>query len=158
MGITFIYVTHDQGEALSMSDRIAVFNKGRPEQIASPAQIYEHPATAFVAGFVGVSNIVSGAAAAAIPGAPRAFSIRPEKITIAPSGTPAPAGSAAVEGTITSVLYLGANTRFHVALAAGGELTVIEQNREETASSALARQGQPVRLIWQTSHVQEMQP
>jgi len=82
VGITFIYVTHDQGEALSMSDRIAVFNKGRVEQIASPAQIYEHPASAFVAGFVGVSNILAGAAAAAVPGAPPAFSIRPEKIRI----------------------------------------------------------------------------
>ena len=86
VGITFIYVTHDQGEALSMSDRIAVFNKGRIEQIASPAEIYEHPASAFVAGFVGVSNILSGAAAAAIAGAPPAFSIRPEKIVIAPAG------------------------------------------------------------------------
>ncbi|HYV89012.1 MAG TPA: TOBE domain-containing protein, partial [Candidatus Polarisedimenticolia bacterium] len=158
VGITFIYVTHDQGEALSMSDRIAVFNKGRIEQIASPAQVYEHPASAFVAGFVGVSNILSGGAAAAIAGAPPAFSIRPEKIRIAPAGTPAPAGSCAADGTITSVLYLGASTRFHVALPAGGELTVIEQNREETASSALARQGQAVRLIWQQSHIQEMRP
>jgi putative spermidine/putrescine transport system ATP-binding protein len=158
VGITFIYVTHDQGEALSMSDRIAVFNKGRIEQIASPAEVYEHPASAFVAGFVGVSNILSGAAAAAIAGAPPAFSIRPEKIVIAPPGMKAPAGSCAVDGTITSVLYLGASTRFHVALPAGGELTVIEQNREETASSALARQGQPVRLIWQQTHIQEMRP
>src|SRR5260221_396807 len=89
VGITFIYVTHDQGEALSMSDRIAVFNKGRIEQIASPAEIYEHPASAFVAGFVGVSNILSGSAAATVAGAPPVFSIRPEKITIAPAGTPA---------------------------------------------------------------------
>jgi putative spermidine/putrescine transport system ATP-binding protein len=158
VGITFIYVTHDQGEALSMSDRIAVFNKGRIEQIASPAEIYEHPASAFVAGFVGVSNILSGAAAAAVAGAPPVFSIRPEKITIAPAGTPAPADACAVDGTISSVLYLGANTRFHVALAGGGELTVIEQNREETASSALARQGHAVRLLWQRSHIQEMRP
>ena len=158
VGITFIYVTHDQGEALSMSDRIAVFNKGRVEQIASPAQIYEHPASAFVAGFVGVSNILAGAAAAAVPGAPAAFSIRPEKIRIAPAGTQAPGSFCAVDGTITSVLYLGASTRFNVALAAGGELTVIEQNREETASSALARQGQVVRLIWQRGHIQEMRP
>ncbi len=158
VGITFIYVTHDQGEALSMSDRIAVFNKGRIEQIASPAQIYEHPASAFVAGFVGVSNILSGAAAAAVAGAPPVFSIRPEKIRIAPAGTPAPADACAVDGTITSVLYLGANTRFNVALAGGGELAVIEQNREETASSALARQGHAVRLLWQRNHIQEMRP
>ena len=87
VGITFIYVTHDQGEALSMSDRIAVFNKGRIEQIGSPAEIYEHPASAFVAGFVGVSNLVSGAGRAAIPGVPPAFSIRPEKIHIAAPGS-----------------------------------------------------------------------
>ena len=156
VGITFIYVTHDQGEALSMSDRIAVFNKGRIEQIGSPAEIYEHPASVFVAGFVGVSNLVSGPAAASIPGVPPAFSIRPEKIHIAAPGSPAPADSCAVDGTISSVLYLGASTRFHVALAGGGELTVIDQNREETASTALARQGQAVRLIWQRAHIQEM--
>jgi putative spermidine/putrescine transport system ATP-binding protein len=158
VGITFVYVTHDQGEALSMSDRIAVFNKGRIEQIASPAEIYEHPVSAFVAGFVGVSNMLSGRAAAAVGGAPPIFSIRPEKIRIAPPGTPASADACAVDGTITSVLYLGASTRFNVALTAGGELTVIEQNLEETASSALARQGQPVRLIWQRSNVQEIRP
>jgi putative spermidine/putrescine transport system ATP-binding protein len=156
VGITFIYVTHDQGEALSMSDRIAVFNKGRIEQIGSPAEIYEHPASVFVAGFVGVSNLVSGPAAASIPGVPPAFSIRPEKIHIAAPGSSAPADSCAVDGTISSVLYLGASTRFHVALAGGGELTVIDQNREETAFSALARQGQAVRLIWQRVHIQEM--
>jgi putative spermidine/putrescine transport system ATP-binding protein len=93
-----------------------------------------------------------------VPGAPPAFSIRPEKIRIAPAGTQAPGTFCAVDGTITSVLYLGASTRFNVALAAGGELTVIEQNREETASSALARQGQAVRLIWQRGHIQEMRP
>jgi putative spermidine/putrescine transport system ATP-binding protein len=156
VGITFIYVTHDQGEALSMSDRIAVFNKGRIEQIGSPAEIYEHPASVFVAGFVGVSNLVSGPAAAAIPGVPPAFSIRPEKIHIAAPGSAAPTGACAVDGTISSVLYLGASTRFHVALAGGGELTVIDQNREETASTALARQGQAVRLFWQRAHIQEM--
>jgi putative spermidine/putrescine transport system ATP-binding protein len=156
VGITFIYVTHDQGEALSMSDRIAVFNTGRIEQIGSPAEIYEHPASVFVAGFVGVSNLVSGPAAASIPGVPQAFSIRPEKIHIAAPGSAAPADSCAVDGTISSVLYLGASTRFHVALAGGGELTVIDQNRAETASSALARQGQAVRLIWQRAHIQEM--
>jgi putative spermidine/putrescine transport system ATP-binding protein len=156
VGITFIYVTHDQGEALSMSDRIAVFNRGRVEQIGSPAEIYEHPASVFVAGFVGVSNLVTGAAAAAIPGVPPAFSIRPEKIGIIAPGSAAPPEACAVDGTISSVLYLGASTRFHVALQGGGELTVIEQNREETASSALARQGQAVRLVWHRAHIQEM--
>src|SRR5215469_5438315 len=139
-----------------MSDRIAVFSKGRIEQIGSPAEVYEHPASVFVAGFVGVSNLVSGAAAAAIPGTPGAFSIRPEKIHMAAPGSPAPADSVVVDGKISSVLYLGASTRFHVALPGGGELTVIDQNRAETATTALARQGQPVRLVWERAHIQEM--
>jgi putative spermidine/putrescine transport system ATP-binding protein len=80
VGITFVYVTHDQEEALTMSDRVAVFNHGRIEQVGSPAQIYEHPATPFVAGFVGVSNLVGGEMARAITGSPDTFSIRPEKI------------------------------------------------------------------------------
>src|SRR5262249_27229588 len=125
-------------------------------QIGSPAEIYEHPASVFVAGFVGVSNLVTGEAAAAIPGVPPAFSIRPEKIGIIAPGSAAPPESCVVDGTISSVLYLAASTRFHVALQGGGELTVIEQNREETASSALARQGQAVRLVWHRAHIQEM--
>jgi putative spermidine/putrescine transport system ATP-binding protein len=157
VGITFIYVTHDQGEALSMSDRVAVFNKGRIEQIGSPTEIYEHPATTFVAGFVGISNILSGAAAATIQGAPAAFSIRPEKITMAFEGdaTP-PAGSCAVRGTVDSLLYLGAATRFNVALNDGGELTVIEQNRSGGNRSVSAAQGRPVILWWERGHMQAM--
>src|SRR3970282_748595 len=90
IGITFIYVTHDQGEALSMSDRLAVFDRGRIEQIGTREEIYEHPATVFVAGFVGVSNLLEGAAAAAIAGAPRAFSIRPEEIRLGAADAAAP--------------------------------------------------------------------
>src|SRR5689334_13190868 len=88
VGITFIYVTHDQGEALSMSDRIAVFNKGRPEQIASPAEVYERPATPFVAGFVGTSNLLAGAVAEQVLGRSGTFTVRPEKIRLdEPGGT-----------------------------------------------------------------------
>ncbi|HVR65652.1 MAG TPA: ABC transporter ATP-binding protein [Verrucomicrobiae bacterium] len=157
VGITFIYVTHDQGEALSMSDRVAVFNKGCIEQIGSPTEIYEHPATTFVAGFVGISNILSGPVAATIQGAPRAFSIRPEKITMAFEGDAAPpSGSCAVRGTIDSLLYLGAATRFNVALNDGGELTVIEQNRAGGNRSVSATQGRPVILWWERGHMQAM--
>jgi putative spermidine/putrescine transport system ATP-binding protein len=155
VGITFIYVTHDQGEALSMSDRVAVFNKGRIEQIGPPAEVYEHPATSFVAGFVGVSNILSGRFAAAIAGAPPAFSIRPEKITMLTEGEP-PAGSCAVRGTIDSLLYLGSATRFNVALADGGELTVLEQNRAGGTRGGSAMQGRGVTLWWQREHMQAM--
>ena len=102
VGITFIYVTHDQEEALTMSDRMAVFNQGKIEQIGTPAELYEHPATPFVAGFVGVSNLVSGEMARQITGSPDMFSIRPEKIHLAAPGdarsaatcTPSMAGSA----------------------------------------------------------------
>jgi putative spermidine/putrescine transport system ATP-binding protein len=156
VGITFIYVTHDQGEALGMSDRVAVFNKGRIEQIGTPTEIYEHPASVFVAGFVGVSNILSGPAAAAIGGAPPAFSIRPEKITLALAGEAAPPDGACVaRGRIDSLLYLGAATRFHVTLEGGGELTVLEQNRSGPRSGT-DMQGRPVVLWWQPSHMQAM--
>src|SRR5689334_10612743 len=113
VGITFIYVTHDQGEALSMSDRVAVFNLGRIEQIGSPAEIYEHPRTTFVAGFVGVSNVLSGATAAAITGLPTAFSIRPEKIRLANGSGGVPEGCCRVQGQIESVLYYGSSTRYN---------------------------------------------
>ena len=156
VGITFIYVTHDQGEALSMSDRIAVFNKGRIEQIGSPTDVYEHPATAFVAGFVGVSNLVDGAAAAAITGMAQAFTIRPEKILMAAAGCGVPADCLAADGTIESVLYLGSSTRYNVALARGGELTVIDQNRESPAADGWRRQGGAVRLVWQREHIQRI--
>ncbi|MGH6883070.1 MAG: ABC transporter ATP-binding protein, partial [Hypericibacter sp.] len=157
VGITFIYVTHDQGEALGMSDRVAVFNKGRIEQIGSPADVYEHPASAFVAGFVGVSNILTGAAARSIPGAPAAFSIRPEKITLVAGGeeTPPP-GACVARGRIESLLYLGSSTRFNVALEGGGELTVIEQNRSGGARGGAEMQGRPVLLWWRKDHMQGM--
>jgi putative spermidine/putrescine transport system ATP-binding protein len=156
VGITFIYVTHDQGEALSMSDRVAVFNAGRIEQIGSPAEVYEHPASAFVAGFVGVSNLLADAAAAAITGSPRPFSIRPEKIHLAARDTSAPGEACVTDGTISAVLYFGASTRFNVALAGGGELTVIEQNRAMTATAAADRMGEKVRLWWLREHLQPL--
>jgi putative spermidine/putrescine transport system ATP-binding protein len=157
VGITFIYVTHDQGEALSMSDRLAVFNHGRIEQIGAPADIYEHPATEFVAGFVGVSNILAGEPARAISGTPQAFSIRPEKIRMLRHDTAVPVGCCAADGRIASVLYLGASTRYAVALDGGGELTVIDQNRDEAGPDS-ARQGDAVRLVWQRAHARAIGP
>jgi putative spermidine/putrescine transport system ATP-binding protein len=153
VGITFVYVTHDQGEALSMSDRVAVFNHGRIEQIGPPAEIYEHPATAFVAGFVGVSNLLSGPAATAVTGRPGAVAIRPEKIHMAPAGSAPPDAAGGTAGTISAVLYFGASTRYVVALEGGGELTVIEQNKETTATAASARMGQKVALWWDKQHL-----
>jgi putative spermidine/putrescine transport system ATP-binding protein len=150
VGITFIYVTHDQGEALSMSDRVAVFNQGRVEQMASPGELYERPETEFVAGFVGVSNLLQGEAAAMLTGAPRACSIRPEKIHLAPAGSPAPDNAMRVDGEVESLLYLGANTRFDIRLAGGGHLAVMQQNRDAHYAPA---QGSKVTLWWDPRHL-----
>ena len=152
VGITFVYVTHDQEEALTMSDRLGVFNAGRLEQVGAPAAVYEHPATDFVAGFVGVSNLVSGATAAAITGSPETFTIRPEKILIGDAGTPVYDGMCAADGRIQDVVYLGAHTRYRVALAQGGELTVTQQNVEATSLDVQAARDRPVRLLWQRAH------
>jgi putative spermidine/putrescine transport system ATP-binding protein len=152
VGITFIYVTHDQEEALTMSDHLAVFSHGQIEQVGSPAEIYEHPATPFVAGFVGVSNLVSGPVAQAITGSPEMFSVRPEKIRLAEPDVPVPPEMCSVGGRIREVVYLGMYTRYVVELYGGGELTVAEQNLDTTSMDALAAQGRRVRLLWQRSH------
>ena len=152
VGITFIYVTHDQEEALTMSDRLGGFNAGRLEQVGTPADVYEHPATDFVAGFVGVSNLVSGAAAAAITGSPDTFTIRPEKILIHDAGTVVGDGMCAADGRIRDVVYLGPHTRYRVELAQGGELTVTQQNVEATSIDVQAARGRSVRLLWQRAH------
>ena len=121
VGITFVFVTHDQGEALSMSDRVAVFNSGRVEQVGTPREIYEHPATAFVAGFVGTSNLIGGALAARLHGRPGPFVVRPERISVSVGGAPA-AGVAAVEATVSAVQYLGADVRVHAELPDGARV------------------------------------
>jgi putative spermidine/putrescine transport system ATP-binding protein len=149
VGITFIYVTHDQEEALTMSDRIAVFSQGKIEQVGTPAEIYERPTTAFVAGFVGTSNILSGAAASKLTGSPAAFAVRPEKIKLCPPETPTPAGNVGALGTVRDVIYLGMHTRYLVELADGaGDVTVVQQNLEATSMSVLNAKGQPVKLLW----------
>jgi putative spermidine/putrescine transport system ATP-binding protein len=154
LGITFVYVTHDQGEALSMSDRLAVFSHGRIEQIGSPAQIYEHPATAFVAGFVGVSNVCEGPLAQRLSGSPAPFAIRPEKVRFCPRTEQTPAGWVHVDGTIESVVYLGAATRYLVALQGGGIITVLTQNADDRDAGPAA--GDPVRLRWMARHQQHL--
>lgn len=149
VGITFIFVTHDQEEALTMSDRVAVFNAGHIEQMGTPAEVYEHPASAFVAGFVGTSNLVRSDVAQKITGKAETFSIRPEKIRMAEPGTPVQPGWTALEGTVSEVVYLGMFTRYVVALESGGELTVVRQNLDETSMDVLAAQGKRVQLTWQ---------
>jgi putative spermidine/putrescine transport system ATP-binding protein len=144
VGITFIYVTHDQDEALTMSDRLAVFNQGKIEQVGPPAEVYEHPNTEFVAGFVGVSNLLERDGAT--------ISVRPEKIRILAEGEPEDAGAQVETGTIREVVYAGMATRYIVELDAGGELTVVVQNLETTSAQALEARGRNVRLQWHPEH------
>ncbi|MFD8211086.1 ABC transporter ATP-binding protein [Streptomyces sp. NPDC059695] len=153
VGITFVFVTHDQEEALTMSDRIAVFHQGRIEQVAAPAEIYEHPATPFVAGFVGTSNLLRGDAARRVVGAPGTYSIRPEKIRIlSDHKAPGDPGHATVAGTVAEVVYLGDSTRFLVDLDGGGRLTALQQNLETSSADLAAFRGARIGLQWHPSH------
>ncbi len=148
VGLTFIYVTHDQEEALTMSDRLAVFDRGRIEQIGSPAEVYEAPATAFVAGFIGVSNVLDGEPAERIAGDDHPFTIRPEKIAIVPLDARVDDTHCTATGRVREVVYLGAVTRYVVELDVGGELVVMEQNLTTSSMEALQVRGKAVRLRW----------
>jgi len=153
--ITFIYVTHDQEEALTMSDRVAVFNHGKIEQTGSPAEIYENPLTPFVAGFVGVSNLVSGDLARMVTGTEQRFSIRPEKIRLAEPQMEVPSGMCFADGVIRDVVYLGLYTRYLVTLEGDCtqcDLVVVSQNLNTTSMDGLAARGKRVRLMWHPSH------
>jgi putative spermidine/putrescine transport system ATP-binding protein len=139
VGITFVFVTHDQEEALTMSDRIAVFNHGRIAQVGSAAEIYEHPQTEFVAGFVGTSTVLTGPAAVALLGRDGTFVVRPERIRMA-------ADSTGAAGTIAEVVYLGATTRYLIDLEAGTRITASEPNTEAGAAAAVQRRGERVHV------------
>jgi spermidine/putrescine transport system ATP-binding protein len=172
VGITFIYVTHDQGEALTMSDRIAVMNEGLVEQLAGPREIYEHPASRFVAGFIGTSNLLSGTVQSVTgqtavlvndggqhvevelqdgmrvaPGDPLELTVRPEKMTL--SAQPGQSGCR-LRGTATEVVYLGTSTNYNVLTSTGDEVTVFVQNVE--SSDDLVARGQDVWLCWEPRH------
>jgi putative spermidine/putrescine transport system ATP-binding protein len=153
VGITFVFVTHDQDEALAMSDRIAVFNEGRIEQVGSPAEVYEHPATPFVAGFVGTSNLLQGAVAEQVLGRSGTFTVRPEKIRLDEVGGTTGGDEVAAPGRIAAVQYLGSDTRFHVDLDAGAQLIVTQQNLVTSSMDALALRGKAVRLVFKREHV-----
>jgi putative spermidine/putrescine transport system ATP-binding protein len=148
VGITFVYVTHDQEEALTMSDRIAVFNHGRIEQLGPPAEVYEHPVSAFIAGFVGVSNVIERDG--------RRYTVRPEKIRILASGAEPRNGAHAEDGVVRDVQYVGPVTRYHVTLDRGGELQALAQNQEESSSEVLASEGRRVRLEWRPEQESEI--
>ncbi|MFI6602154.1 ABC transporter ATP-binding protein [Nonomuraea sp. NPDC050536] len=156
VGITFLFVTHDQEEALTMSDRVAVFNEGRIEQVGTPSEIYERPATAFVASFVGTSNLISGPAAQVVLGKDGTFSVRPEKLRVVVAGSDAGAELAPDEhsaaGTVSEVVYAGPATRFVVDLDAGGRLIALQQNLEVSSMDVMAMRGSRVRLVWHRRH------
>jgi putative spermidine/putrescine transport system ATP-binding protein len=148
LGITFVYVTHDQDEALTMSDRLAVFNHGRIEQLGAPADVYERPRSAFVAGFVGVSNELERDG--------RRFAVRPEKIHLSDTGSTPAGGMHAEPGRIRDVVYAGMVTRFIVELDRGGELQVVRQNLETSSAEALDAKGRTVLLEWRPEHQLEI--
>ncbi len=173
VGITFVYVTHDQNEALTMSDRIAVMNEGRIEQLGSPREIYEHPRSRFVAGFIGTSNLLTGtvsrvAAGQAVievsdaerivvplregltasPGSPLELTVRPEKIEL--SAAPPASGGCALRGTVTEVVYLGTSTNFAVTTTTGADMVVFQQN--SAAARQLAARGDSIWLSWLPQH------
>jgi putative spermidine/putrescine transport system ATP-binding protein len=135
--ITFLYVTHDQDEALTMSDRIAVFSEGRIEQVGTPGEIYERPANEFVAGFVGASNTVVRDG--------RTYMVRPEKIRLLDAGEE---DAGAIRGVVREVVYLGSVTRYVVETDHGETLVVLRQNLDTSAEKARAERGRAVRLVW----------
>ncbi|MGP4027998.1 ABC transporter ATP-binding protein [Actinomadura sp. 3N407] len=173
VGITFVYVTHDQGEALTMSDRIAVMNDGLIEQLGTPREIYEHPATRFVAGFIGTSNLLGGEVTETGPGTavishgPEGrievpvrdgldvaagerleLTVRPEKIGI---GTAKPKNDlCGVRGTVTEVVYLGTSTNYNITTSAGADVVVFLQNA--TSADDIAVRGDSVWLSWDPRH------
>ena len=174
VGITFIYVTHDQEEAMTMSDRIAVMNHGRYEQLGDPESLYERPTTRFVAGFLGVSNLLPGtvegtddryatvrlsddsrirAPRAAVEGHERiAVGIRPEKIRLREPAEAAPAGQNELEAIVRDASYLGVSTQYEVEARGGVRLTVYEQNVERATKAELWSRGEAVRLTWSPDH------
>ncbi|MGP2440325.1 ABC transporter ATP-binding protein [Streptomyces sp. JW3] len=158
VGITFVLVTHDQQEALTMSDRIAVLNRGRLEQAGTPAEIYERPATAFVASFVGAANLLDDALARRLLGTPGTHSLRPEKIRVLKESAAGAPGHATATGTVADVVYLGDATRFLVDLDGGGRLTALQQNLDTSAADVAGCRGARVRLAWNHRHTVHVPP
>jgi len=176
VGITFVYVTHDQEEALTMSDRIAVMDRGVIEQVADPETVYERPATTFVAGFIGVSNLMPGEVVSANGSATelrldagptvrtaesggarageRAHAVvRPEKLVLGAAGEASGDGRASVEGQVESSLYLGTATQMVVRLADGTQMTVLVPNADAAARRGLPAPGDPARLAWSDENI-----
>ncbi len=150
VGITFLFVTHDQEEALTLSDRIAVFDGGRIQQVATPSELYEHPATAFVAGFVGITNVLAGAEGAALTGVETSTSLRPEKLRLVDPEDP----TARATGHVAEVVYLGSSSNVAVETSAGPRLTVLQPHAAGAEGDRPpVRRGDPVGVTWSPDHV-----
>jgi putative spermidine/putrescine transport system ATP-binding protein len=152
VGITFVFVTHDQAEALTMSDRLAVFNRGRIEQVGTPSAIYERPATAFVAGFVGTSNLLPPEVSTDLVGQKATFSVRPEKIRVVATDHVPDVDEVVADGVVEEVVYAGSASRIIVALAVGPTVTVLRQNSAAQDGEPDPAPGLPVRLAWGRRH------
>jgi len=174
VGITFIYVTHDQEEAMTMSDRIAVMNKGRYEQLGDPESLYERPTTRFVAGFLGISNLLPGSvegtddrhatvrladdtrvrAPRALMDGSKAVSIgvRPEKLRLHEASAEIPAGHNRLSGVVRAASYLGVSTQYQIEALGGARLTAFEQNVERATRAELWSPGERVQLTWSPDH------
>ena len=148
VGITFVYVTHDQEEALTMSDRLAVFHDGRIEQIGHPALVYEEPSTEFVAGFLGTSNLVDGALAAQLIGRDQPHTLRPERIALLDVSDTPPPGTTSIEGAVREVVFLGSLTRYRVDVGGRADLVVLAQNLDGPPDPDLVATGRKVRLAF----------
>jgi putative spermidine/putrescine transport system ATP-binding protein len=152
-GITFIFVTHDQEEAMRMSDRIAVFNAGKIEQIGAPREVYESPSSAFVASFLGVSNLISGASAKSLFGSEEMFNIRPERIKLSSEKSQLASGEHGVIATITDVAYTGANTLYVLESESGLRLIATKLNEELPGQDIRLESGDRVLASFRKEHV-----
>ena len=147
VGITFVIVTHDQDEALTLCDRLAVFNEGRIEQVGKARDVYESPANRFVADFVGTSNVLDGSAAEALVGRPGTFVVRPERIAVFARGTDAVPGTRTVDATVSEVIYAGPTTTIAAVTPQGVALTATVLTASTWLPSDL-QHGTPITLAW----------
>jgi len=152
VGITFIFVTHDQEEALTLSDRIAVFNNGRVEQVGTPREVYEYPQTAFVAGFLGISNLIDAAHAERLTGVAKAISVRPERVRLMDARTEPAAHETCIDGTIVETVYTGPTTRYIVDTVDGLRVIAERHNDHAPSDTAPYHRGDAVRAVWVTEH------
>ncbi|WP_411720041.1 ABC transporter ATP-binding protein [Mycetocola sp.] len=152
VGITFIFVTHDQEEALTLSDRVAVFNNGRIEQIGTARDVYEYPRTEFVARFLGLSNIISAGVAERLTGRAQVISIRPERLRLLTDGDDAGANNIVLDGTVAEIVYTGPTTRVLVDTADGLRLITETQNSHHPAADVRVSRGDRARVAWAADH------